>query len=112
MELVYNLVVVLHVIGLAAIIGGWLAVVRAPRVLVPMVHGALLQVVTGLALVGLSEAVLDKDVDHTKIGIKLVIALVVAALAFLHRKKRNVAPGVVHAIGGLAVLNVLIAVLW
>jgi hypothetical protein len=111
-ELVYDLLVVLHFLGLAAIIGGYLTVLRSPRIVVGMVHGALLQVVTGLLLVGLAEAVLDKEVDNAKIGVKLVVALVVAVLAFVNRKKETVSPTVVHAVGGLAILNVLVAVLW
>lgn len=111
MTLVYDLLLVLHFIGLAAIIGGYLTVLRSPRIVVGMVHGALLQVVTGLLLVGLAEAALDADVDQAKIGVKLVVALVVAALAFAYRKK-DASPAVVHTVGGLAILNVLIAVLW
>lgn len=112
MDLVYDLLVVLHLLGMAAVVGGWLTVLRAPRVVTGMVHGALLQVVTGVLLVGLGQGVLDREVDNGKITVKLVVALVVAVLAFLNRKKQGVQPGVVHAIGGLALLNVLVAVLW
>lgn len=114
MDLVYKILVVLHLLGMAMIVGGWLATVRAPRVLPGMWHGALTQLVTGVALVGLaSSGVVDRDVDNAKVSVKLVVALVVAVLIFLHRRKVDgVAPGVVHAIGGLAVLNVLVAVLW
>lgn len=112
MALVYDLLVVLHLVGMAAVVGGWLTVLRAPRLVTAMVHGALLQLVTGVVLVGLAEAVLDYEVDNRRITVKLVVGLVVAVLAFTHRKKRDVPAGVVHAVGGLALLNVLVAVLW
>jgi hypothetical protein len=109
----YDLLVVLHLLGMAAIVGGWLTVLRSPRIVVGMVHGALLQLVTGLLLVGLAESgAVDQPVDNAKIGVKLVVALVVAGLAWANRRKRDVSPAVVHAVGGLAVLNVLIAVFW
>ncbi|MFZ5869323.1 MAG: hypothetical protein ACOYXW_02140 [Actinomycetota bacterium] len=110
MAFLYDLLVVLHFVGLAAIIGGYLTVLRSPRIVVGMVHGALLQILTGLLLVGLAEG-LDRDVDNAKIGVKLVVALVVAGLAFAYRK-RPASPAVVHAVGGLAVLNVVVAVFW
>lgn len=112
MALVYDLLVVLHFLGLAALVGGYLTVLRSPRVVVGMVHGALTQVVTGLLLVGLAEAALDYEVDHAKIGVKLVVALAAAGLAFGYRRRPRVAPAVVHAIGLLGILNVAIAVLW
>ncbi|MFP5336592.1 MAG: hypothetical protein ACLGIV_14905 [Actinomycetes bacterium] len=112
MAFVYDLLLILHFLGLAAIIGGYLTVLRSPRIVVGMVHGALTQLVTGVAMVGLAQAALDEEVDNAKIGVKLLVALVVAVLAFANRRKEDVSPGVVHAVGGLAVLNVVVAVLW
>jgi membrane protein required for beta-lactamase induction len=111
-DLLYDLLVVLHLVGMAAVVGGWITVLRAPRIVTGMVHGALLQVVTGVALVGLAEGSVDRDLDYGKMTVKLVVALAVAVLAFLHRKRERVPAGVVHAVGGLALLNVLVAVLW
>jgi hypothetical protein len=79
-----------------------------------MVHGALTQVVTGLLLVGLAETVasLEKDVDNAKIGVKLVVALVVLGLTWVNRRKERIPDGLYFGIGGLAVLNVVVAVFW
>lgn len=115
MHFVYELIVALHLLGMAAIVGSYLVVVRAPRFVPGFLHGALTQLVTGLVLVGIREAKILDDEDplnHAKIGVKLLIALVVAGLAWVNRKRNDTSAGVVHAIGGLAVLNVLIAVLW
>jgi hypothetical protein len=114
MEFLYDLVVVVHLVGMAAVVGSWMSVLRAPRIVPGMVHGALLQVVSGLVLVGMREGgAVDGDVNHAKIGVKLLIALVVAGLAWVNRKRADAAgPNVVHAIGGLALVNVAVAALW
>jgi hypothetical protein len=112
MEFLYDGIVVLHFIGLAALLGGWLVQMKAPTKVVnrPMVDGALTQLVTGLALVGLAEAALDYDVNHMKIGIKLLIVLVIAVLAWVNRTKESVSVGVWGAIGGLTIANIVVAV--
>ncbi len=116
MHTVFGLVLIVHLVGMSAILGSWLAAFRAPRVLPGMVHGALTQLVTGVILVGLLEAGAGDDdahVDYPKIGVKLAIALVVTVLSWVNRKRDDaVPPGVVHAIGALALVNVAVAVLW
>jgi hypothetical protein len=115
-EIVYDLLVVLHFIGLASLIGGWLVQLRSPerRVLPAMVHGALTQLVTGVALVGLGESVpaLDEEYDYAKIGTKLVIVLVVTVLVWVNRRKDSIPTGLYVLIGALSIANVAIAVLW
>lgn len=116
MAIVYDILVILHLLGMAAIVGGYFMVLRAPRIVAGMAHGGALQLLTGLAMVGLRESGAYDDPDgalnHAKIGVKLVIALVVTVLAFMNLKRENVPAGLVHAVGGLAVVNVLVAVLW
>ncbi|MFW5469234.1 hypothetical protein ACOCJ4_04225 [Knoellia sp. CPCC 206435] len=113
MDLLLNLVVVLHLLGLAAIVGS--AVFVARGVPTPaLVWGARAQVVTGLLLVGLNQAA-DEPVDNTKIAVKLVVALVVAACAEIAagRDRRGQGnPNLVHVAGALAVVNTMVAVLW
>jgi hypothetical protein len=111
-EILKGIVLILHFLGLAAIIGGVLAQRRTSRKHIDalVLHGALTQLVTGLALVGLNQA-LEDPVDNTKIGVKLVILLVITGLAWRYRKG-SVATWVWGAIGLLTVANVAIAVLW
>lgn len=113
METVKDLVLVLHFLGLAGIIGGVLAQSRVTpkRIDALVLHGSLTQLVTGLALVGLREG-LDLPVDNAKIGVKLVILIVITVLAVRYRKAEAVATSVWGAIGLLTVANVVIAVLW
>lgn len=114
MELLRNLLVVAHLLGMAAIVGGYLVSLRAPALPSTVVWGARAQVVTGLLLVGLLEsgAIPDADPDRVKVGVKLLVALVVAGLAESQRRKDPVPSWAFHAVGLLAVVNVLVAVLW
>lgn len=114
MDLVKNLLVLLHLLGMAAIVGGWLVVIREPRILPSIVWGARAQILTGLLLVGVVEAGAE-PVNNAKIGVKLLVALAVVACAEIAnaRQKRGEGnPTLVNAAGALAVLNAAIAALW
>ncbi len=118
MEILRLILVVLHLLGMAIIIGGYFASIKAPRVSPGMLHGAYLQLVTGLALTGLAEAMVDdgEAVNHMKIGIKVVLALLVAVFAFLGKRKEKANPdqgtsaGMAHATAIAALLAVIVAV--
>lgn len=115
MTVVYNIFVVCHLLGMAALVGGYFSVLAAPRVSEVMVWGARAQFVTGLIIVGLGEGALDKDYNHTKIAVKLLLSLVIVALAEITRarqKKDQPNPNLVHVVGGLSVVTVLVAALW
>lgn len=113
MDLLRDILLILHFVGLASLLGGFLVQIKPPQKTVnaAMLHGVLTQLVTGLALVGLWEAS-DSDVDHTKVGVKLGITLVVAVLVFVFRKRESISVPVWAAIGGLTVANIAVAVLW
>lgn len=117
LEIVRLVLLAGHVLGLAAIVGAFFVKMRAndgfPTGVV--LAGALTQVVTGAALVGVREALPDAEVNHVKIAVKGAIALVVLAGAIVahvqRRRGGNPKPGF-HTAGGAAVVNVLVAVLW
>ena len=114
MDTIYDIVLILHIVSWAFIIGAWLTHLRPPVIAKGVWHAAATAVLTGVAMVGIASAsdAVD-DPNNTKIAVKLVVALVVVTLAFLgQRSADKVQPGVVHAVGGLAVVNVAIAVLW
>ena len=114
MDLVQNLLVLAHLLGMAAIVGSAVFVARG-RVTPALLWGARAQVVTGLLLVGLAEMG-DDPVNHAKVGVKLLVALAVAACAEIAgakaRKGEGERPQLVQAAGWLAVLNTAVAVLW
>jgi len=117
MDLVYNLLVTLHLLGMAAVVGGWIAVRTGRTITAPIVWGARAQLVTGLALVGIASAIKDDDheVNNTKIAVKLVISIVVLVAAEIGaaRSKRGQDAGtLLDVAGGAAVANVFVAVLW
>jgi hypothetical protein len=112
MDYLYDTLVVLHFIGLAALLGGFLTQIStSPRVVNrAMFDGTMTQLVTGLALVGIAEASLDYDVNHVKIGIKLAVLLVITGLVWANRRKESISTGVWAAIGGLTIANIVVAV--
>lgn len=113
MDYVYDAIVVLHFVGLAALLGGFLVQIpeQTRRVNRAMLDGAFTQLVTGVALVGLAETLVeDEEVNHMKVGLKLLILLVITALAFVNRKRDSVPTGVWLAIGLLTITNIVIAV--
>ncbi|HEY3534939.1 MAG TPA: hypothetical protein VGK60_05175 [Pedococcus sp.] len=117
MDFVYDLVVVLHLLGMAALVGGWFAFTRGVASTEVMTWGARAQIVTGLVLVGLAEGVdsLDKHVNNPKIGVKLVVAIAAVACLEIARgrgRKGADTKTLVQAAGALGVLNVLVAALW
>lgn len=115
MDIAIKIVLILHFIGLAGIIGGWVATVKAPQVNKAILHGSIIQVVTGILLVGLREMQDEVEINHMKIGIKLAIALVIMVVAIVGTKKENKVPGssgtLAMTAGILAIVNVAIAVL-
>jgi hypothetical protein len=115
MNIVYNIMVFLHIIGAAMIVGIWIGQMKKPTVHPRQFDGAALQLITGIVMMGLIPA-LDMDANYIKLGIKFAIAAVVAVLAFIgsrkYKKDEPVSKGLAHAVGGLALLNVAIATLW
>ena len=117
MDRAHDATLFLHLLGTAALVGGWLATFRRPTVLGVQHVGAWIQLASGILLVGLVEMNDDVGpVNHTKIGIKLLILIGALVAAFVGRRKvttsEAVPTGVAHAVGGLALINVALAVFW
>lgn len=120
-EIIKHSLVVLHFIGLAALLGGFLVQIKALRaktaeIIPAMVHGAWTMFITGILLVGVREWELalggGSDLDHMKIGVKALVALVILVIVLLKKKQKPVSSAVLGAIGGLTLLNVVLAVFW
>lgn len=113
MEIVQHALVLLHLVGFAALFGGAFVQVKGPqRVINPAIlHGALTQVVSGLLLVGMLEMGSD-PVNHAKIAVKSTVLVVILVLVLLNRKKDSVAAGPFFTILALTLLNAGIAVFW
>lgn len=122
MTILLNILVFLHVVGAAMIVGYWIATMRTPTVHPRQRDGAFLQLLTGIAMMGILPVLHNQDPAHfeelnyVKLGIKFVIAVVVAVLAIVGtRKVKNgqpVSTGLAHSVGGLALVNIAIATIW
>jgi hypothetical protein len=114
MIIVYNIMVFLHIVGAAMIVGIWIGNMKKPTVHPRQFDGAALQIITGIVMMGLIPA-LHMDANYFKLGIKFAIALAVGVLAFMGRRKYKkdepISNGLAHSVGGLALLNVAIATL-
>lgn len=116
LDIVRHLLLAVHLLGLAAIVGAFFVQLRATDGFATgvMLAGAITQVVTGLALVGVRQAE-DLGVNNVKIAIKLglaIVVLVAAIIAHVQRRRGGRVKPAFHTAGGLAVVNVLVAVLW
>ncbi|MDB1087385.1 hypothetical protein PJ985_07385 [Streptomyces sp. ACA25] len=116
MDFLINLFLAFHIIGIAALLGGFLAQTKLlkagqARISPGMLHGALTMLVTGLALVGLNEAG-DGEVNHVKVTVKLGILATLTTFAYLRRNDERVPAGIFGAIGLLTTVNIFLATLW
>lgn len=113
METVRLLLLVVHILGFSALIGGLLVQLGpdAKKVNGAMRDGVGTAFLAGLALVGVLEAG-DGDVNHPKVGVKLVIGLVLLVLVMANIRKPSIPQGLYYGLLGLSVANVCVAVLW
>ena len=113
METLRLVLLFLHVLGYAALIGGLLAQARTPErsVNAAMRDGVGTAFVTGLLLVGVLEAG-DGDVDHAKIAVKFAVGLVLLVLVMANTRKERIPQGLWLGLLVLAVANVAVAVFW
>lgn len=116
MEIVKGLLIVLHIVGFAALFGATTA--QLPRmkqgqavITNGVLHGLALMFATGLLLVAM-RYMLDEPVNNFKIAVKTLVLIVMVALVLLNRKKSSVSAAVLGSVVGLGVLNVALAVLW
>ncbi|CAM2908363.1 MULTISPECIES: hypothetical protein [Dermacoccus] len=114
MTTLQNVLLFAHLLGMAAIIGGYAAVAKAPRAVPAMVWGARAQLLIGLAMVGVASSQ-SWELNHVWVAVKLLIAFVVVGLlevAQSKEKKNEVAAPLVTGAAVLAVVNVAVAVFW
>jgi hypothetical protein len=116
MEIVKNIVLAIHIIGVASLLGGVLVQLPAlrtgsGRILPAILHGAWTMLVTGILLVGLQYP-LGHEVNNLKISVKLLVLVAILVIALIHRKRETLAAWVLPTLGGLTVVNIVIATVW
>jgi hypothetical protein len=116
MEILRNVVILVHLVGFAVLFGAWVveAVGRRNRITRLMNPALGISLISGLALS--APWGLDHDLNYTKIAIKLVVLLVIGALLGIGsaRQKRteSVPSAIFWLIGILTLLNAGLAVIW
>ncbi|MFT4307686.1 MAG: Fe-S protein [Microbacterium sp.] len=116
MEILRSVVVLVHLTGFAILFGSWLvdAVARRIRVTRLMTVGMTIAAVAGLALAAPWGT--SAELDYAKLGVKLVVLLVIAALLGIgsarQRRTGALSPAIFWPIGILTLANAAIAVLW
>ena len=112
METLRLVLLFLHILGFAALLGGLLVQVRDPEKKVNslMRDGAGTAFLAGLLLVGVLESL--GSPDHTKVGVKFAIGLVILVLVMANMRKPRIPDGLFYALLLLTVANVCVAVFW
>ena len=118
MEILKNVILALHIIGIASLLGGFLFQMKdlkagTAKIVPGIMHGAWTMLVTGVLLVGMAYALGNGEyVNNTKITVKLVILIAIVVIALVNKKKETLAKWVLPAIGGLTIVNILLATVW
>ena len=119
-EILRNVTLILHFIGIGALLGGFLTQMKAmgsreAKIVPAMNHGAWTMFITGLILTGIAEyraSIIGFEVNHALIGAKTFVVVVILVLVLLNRKKPVVSPAVFGSIGLLTIANITMAVLY
>ncbi|MDO4251669.1 MAG: hypothetical protein Q4C74_00295 [Rothia sp. (in: high G+C Gram-positive bacteria)] len=126
MTIATHLLVFLHVLGATMVVGIWIANFKKNIVVPGQFHAACLQVLTGFALYFIQMSNLPENsatLFHMQVGIKMVLGLIIALLAFIGQRQYKAARAsgdldaagniaLAHAVGGLGLINIAIATLW
>lgn len=113
METLRLVLLTLHILGFAALLGGLLVQARLPEKVVngAMRDGIGTAFLAGLLLVGVLEAG-DAPVNHAKVGLKFAIGLVILVLVMANVRKERIPQGLWAGLLLLTVANVVVAVFW
>lgn len=113
MELLEHLLLVVHIIGFSALLGGLLVQARSPEKSVNslMRDGIGTAFVAGLLMVGVIESD-EGDLDHTKIAVKGIVGLVILVLVMANVRKPSISQGLWALLLALTIGNICVAVLW
>ncbi len=113
MEILRLVLLLLHLLGFAALFGGLIVQARSSEksVNAAMRDGAGTAFLAGLLLVGVLEAG-DDPVNHPKVAVKFVIGLVLLVLVMVNLKKPTIPQGLWLGLVLLSIANVAVALFW
>ncbi|WP_433214597.1 hypothetical protein ACQP00_04260 [Dactylosporangium sp. CS-047395] len=114
MEPLRLILLFLHLIGFALLLGGSIAQYMTGKLRInpAMLWGAGIQVVTGLGLAAPLRGGGDAEPPTAKLAVKLLLGLMILAMTFFSRKREEVNRGHFLALVGLTLANAAVAVFW
>lgn len=111
MDIVKTIFGFVHILGLAALIGGafvqWSAATKQASP--TMIWGARVQLITGIILLALVEMT-EQNVHHAKFAVKLIVTVIVVGI--LESSRKSLSNMAFQAVVGLSILNVALAMFW
>lgn len=113
MELARNVLLILHLAGMAGILISILA--SRTKLSSGISHSALLALIAGIGLVGIRYSLNSADpakwelIDNAKITIKLIFVIAILAITFVNKKKESLQSWVIPVIAGFTSANIVIA---
>ncbi len=116
MEITRDLLLILHFIAMAGLLGGLLA--SQAKLNKGVLHSALLALVTGLGLVGIRYSLVDsypdqyEEIDNLKTWFKTNILVAILILGYMNVNKPKLPNSVWLVMVALSVSNIAIAVVW
>lgn len=113
MEILRLILLFVHLVGFAALLGGLLIQARDGEKSVNslMRDGAGTAFLAGLLLVGVLESG-DDPVNHVKIGVKFAIGLIVLILVMANTRKKSIPQGLYFGLLALTLVNLGVALFW
>lgn len=117
MTVIFQILLLLHFVGWAIVLGGWLVSIKKPRLPGGVFHGAATALVAGALawIITIPGWAGDISLDAGKMGVKLAVTLAVTALAWIATQestKERVAKAAGMLMGLLTFANIVIAIFW
>lgn len=118
LEVIRNVTLILHFVGIGALLGGVLTQMSAlksgtARVVPAVMHGAWTMLATGLILVGIAYPMGNGEyIDNAKIAVKLLVLIAIVVIALINHKKDVAPKWVIPTLITLTLANIVIAVVW
>jgi hypothetical protein len=114
MEALRLILLYLHLIGFALLLGGAVAQYLSGtiRINTAMLWGAIVQLVTGLGLAAPLRGGGDAEPEPAKLAVKAVVAIMIFVMVFFSRRRETINTGHFMAIVGLTLVNAAVAVFW
>ena len=113
MDVAHQLLVLLHLVAFAALLGGALVQLRSrePEISTAMLHGAWVALASGVALWVLADS-FDLTVSLAAMVVKTVVSAFVTLLVVLNRRFFSIPRGLLRLITLLVLSEAVIAVFW